>query len=109
MNAICGGLSYARRSRRGCPTCQKVTDGVACYSSSLWWGVTWRCCECGDSWDEEGYREQRPFKRGWRKEATRRARLMWGEAGDDPPHIEPDSLIVRPPAAAGGSPTGVAA
>lgn len=44
-----------------------------------WYGVTWHCCGCGDSWSD-GEMHERPFKRGWRKEAIEHAREMWSKA-----------------------------
>jgi len=43
-----------------------------------WWGVTWHCCGCGDSWSD-GERLPRPFMRGWRDKAITRHRAMWDQ------------------------------
>ena len=52
------------RARRRCPTCQRSVRMLGTHVP--WYGWTFRCCECGDGWDEGG-RLPRPFERGWRK------------------------------------------
>jgi hypothetical protein len=44
-----------------------------------WYGATWTCCGCGDSWTD-GERHVRPFRRGWRKDAIAHARSIWDSA-----------------------------
>ncbi|MFI7073628.1 hypothetical protein [Micromonospora sediminicola] len=46
---------------------------------AAWYGATWTCCGCGDSWTD-GEMHPRPFKRAWRKEAVAAAKRMWLEA-----------------------------
>ena len=45
-----------------------------------WHGSDLICCNCGDSWGEEG-RYERPFERGWRKRASAAAKRLWLRAG----------------------------
>lgn len=59
-----------------CPTC-KQRRRFAAYEA-FWYGATWTCLGCGDSWGD-GERMERPFKRGWRQEAMARAGRLWAE------------------------------
>ena len=68
---------FLRRRYWRCPVCQCRTESVFRYE--LWHGVTIWCCRCGDSWGD-GELLLRPFARGWRREATRRARRLWDQA-----------------------------
>lgn len=54
--------------REVCSTCLRSRRFVAAYYE--WYGPTWTCLRCGDSWNEDG-RCERPFRRGWRKESIR--------------------------------------
>jgi hypothetical protein len=56
--------------RATCHTCGILRRILALYYE--WYGPTWTCLRCGDSWNEDG-RAERPFRRGWRKEAIRSA------------------------------------
>lgn len=47
-----------------------------------WYGITWTCCGCGDSWSD-GERMERPFARGWRERAMGRAKGHWDRVGAD--------------------------
>jgi hypothetical protein len=51
----------------------------------LWYAPTIYCCRCGDSWDAEEGRHERPFARGWRRDAVRCARQLWDQATYGPP------------------------
>lgn len=75
---ICSPLRFPLRRRRKCPTCDRVTR-FSDYAY-VWYSTTWTCVRCGDSWTD-GERHERPFKRGWRLEATARAQQVWVEAG----------------------------
>jgi hypothetical protein len=57
-----------------CPT-EGLTRRFAAFDA-LWYGPTWTCLGCGDSWGD-GERLQRPFKPRWRREAKTRARELW--------------------------------
>lgn len=67
-----------RRHYRHCPTCDTRRRFVQRFGGA-WYGSTITCVACGDSWGEEG-RMERPFKRGWRQEATADARRDWAAA-----------------------------
>jgi hypothetical protein len=70
--------SFPSQPRRRCPTCATVTrHAVREYG---WYDPTLTCCECGDSWSG-GVRHERPFRRGWRKDAIARAEQAWAAAG----------------------------
>ena len=45
----------------------------------MYYGTTRMCVGCGDAW-EDGQRRPRPFRRGWRVDAVRRARRLWESA-----------------------------
>ena len=57
-----------------CPTCNQRRRFAG--FDQLWYGPTWTCLACGDSW-HDGQRVERPFKRGWREEARARAAKYW--------------------------------
>jgi len=75
---VCVPESYLRRRILTCGTCRQRRRFVEV--DTLWYGVAFTCCGCGDTWTEEG-RKTRPARRGWRKEATAEARRKWNEAG----------------------------
>lgn len=68
---------FLLRRRRKCPTCKAVRRFAG--RDAAWYGTTWTCCGCGDSWTD-GERHQRPFRRGWRAEAIAAAQRTWDEA-----------------------------
>lgn len=68
---------FLHRTVRPCPTCRRRRRFVGC--EAPWYGTTWTCCACGDSWTD-GERHERPFRRGWRAVETSRARRLWVEA-----------------------------
>jgi hypothetical protein len=45
-----------------------------------WYGTTWTCAGCGDSW-QDVERLERPFKPGWRRESIERARRVLASIG----------------------------
>jgi transposase-like protein len=66
----------ARRILR-CPTCKTRRRFVQ--ALFVWYDSIFTCCGCGDQFSE-GYRMQRPARRGWRDDAVRRAKQEWAEA-----------------------------
>lgn len=60
-----------------CPTCDRRRRFSA--FDQLWYGPTWTCLGCGDSWSD-GMRLERPFRPRWRTEARRRAADRWTNA-----------------------------
>jgi hypothetical protein len=73
---VCGPpQGIVRRSVQHCPTCQRRRRFVVRWGGA-WHGSSVTCCACGDSW-ADGERYPRPFRRGWRKDATARARAAW--------------------------------
>lgn len=60
-----------------CPTCNRRRRFIGAFA--VWYGVTWTCCGCGDSWSD-GVRRPRPSARGWRPGAIAKARKRWREA-----------------------------
>lgn len=99
---ICRPDVYLRRRVLSCPTCKRRRRFA--WSEAAWYGATVTCCSCGDSWTN-GERHERPFRRGWRKEAAAQARRIWEVAppfdraehsrwlraqfGDEPDHAGP--------------------
>jgi hypothetical protein len=71
---VCRPNQIALRRIATCPTCKRRRRFSAI--DAAWYGPIWTCCGCGDSWGE-GERMPRPFCRGWRKQATDRARRTW--------------------------------
>ena len=74
---ICGGDGIAIRTIQHCPTCKRHRRFTG--HDEAWYGVTITCCACGDTW-ASGDRQERPFRRGWRKEASARARARWARS-----------------------------
>lgn len=75
---ICRPAEFLRRRIASCPICRSKRRFVG--REAVWYGITWSCCGCGDSWTD-GELHPRPFCRGWRAEAIARAKRMWDEAG----------------------------
>jgi len=75
---MCSPPTFLIRRVAPCHNCQKRRRFVV--TDAVWYGATYTCCACGDSWTE-GERHPRPFRKGWRKEAIARARKKWAEAG----------------------------
>lgn len=65
-----------RKSRRHCPTCGKRTTFVGWFYEWYGWSIT--CLSCGDKWND-GFREARPFARGWRQQNIAAAKRRWKE------------------------------
>src|SRR5688500_10982224 len=76
---LCGGTYHYVRMVRFCPICERRRRHVLSQPTSLWYGGTPTCCGCGDSWDTdgEGFRNTRPFQRGWRPRAIALAKAHW--------------------------------
>jgi hypothetical protein len=74
---ICRASEFLRRRIAYCPTCRTKRRFVG--REAVWYGTTWHCCGCGDTW-EDGMRRQRPFRRGWRTEAIAAAKQLWDKA-----------------------------
>ena len=53
-----------------CPTCERPRRMLGEFAE--WYGTTWTCAGCGDSW-QDGERGERPFAPGWRKRSIERA------------------------------------
>ena len=55
-----------------CPTCDRKRRFTERFAG-IWYAPTFTCLQCGDGWSD-GYRLERPFKRGWRDESRAAAR-----------------------------------
>ena len=76
---VCGSpVGVVRRKYLDCPVCERRTRFVIRFGGA-WYGSTGTCCRCGDSW-QDGEQGERPFARGWRKEAIAIAQQEWVEA-----------------------------
>ncbi|MBX6386834.1 MAG: hypothetical protein IRZ07_28300 [Microbispora sp.] len=75
---VCAPPVYLHRRITHYPTCQRRRRFSG--REQLWYGTTWTCLGCGDSWTD-GERHPRPFRRGWRAEAVAAARRDWEQAG----------------------------
>lgn len=74
---ICSPNGYAARRILPCPTCEQRRRMVVL--SYVWYGPTVTCCGCGERWND-GERESRPFRRGWRPERIAEARHLYARA-----------------------------
>lgn len=81
---ICLSETFNLRRISKCPTC-KCRRRIAGVDRGLWYGIIWTCCACGDSWGD-GEMLERPFRRGWRKEAIADARETWVSASPASEH-----------------------
>lgn len=54
-----------------CPTCGTMRKFLR--EHTPWYGKTDTCLTCGDSWDTDGVRMERPFCPGWRHRKVREA------------------------------------
>ncbi len=54
-----------------CPVCARPRRMLGHFVE--WYGTTWTCAGCGDSW-QDGERLERPFAPGWRQQTVRQAR-----------------------------------
>lgn len=61
-------------NRQDCPTCKRRTFFVGFYTP--WYGIDVTCLKCGDSWQDDEMLD-RPFCRGWRKDAIERVKRRW--------------------------------
>lgn len=73
------GVREILRRIRHCPTCKRRRRFVIVEGWSAWYAPTLTCLGCGDSWSE-GWRMERPFRRGWRQEAIAQAKAQWANA-----------------------------
>lgn len=74
---VCRPDEFLLRRERDCPTCGSSQRFAG--RDAVWYGTTWTCCGCGDSWTD-GERHPRPFERGWRKKAIAAAERTWEAA-----------------------------
>ena len=74
---ICRPRGLTGRGIRHCPTCKHRRRFVRRWE--MWYGWDEQCTACGDRW-QDGERCPRPFVRGWRKEATAKAKERWAQA-----------------------------
>lgn len=75
---VCAPPTFPLRRIAHCPTCKRRRRFAGL--DAPWYGVTWACCGCGDSWTD-GEMHPRPFKPRWRAQAIARARQVWQDAG----------------------------
>lgn len=61
-----------------CPTCKRPRRMLGWFVE--WYGVTWTCAGCGDSWTD-GQRAERPFAPGWRRRRIEHARKQLASIG----------------------------
>ena len=73
---ICRPRYLIERRILKCPTCD--TRRRFAIIVELWYGDTKHCLTCGDVW-QDGYRLDRPFKRGWRERRLKTARELWAK------------------------------
>lgn len=61
-----------------CPTCARPRRMLGEHAE--WYGTTWTCAGCGDSWSD-GERIERPFVPGWRQRSIKHARKVLAGIG----------------------------
>lgn len=66
--------SWSRRRIVFCPVDGRRTECVV--TTYLWHEPRVQCVRCGEGW-AGGVMFERPFARGWRKQAQARARALW--------------------------------
>jgi len=76
---ICRPPSFPIRRILTCPT-EGRRRRMAGRDHGPFYGPMLTCLGCGDSWSC-GERLERPFRRGWRKDAVTEAQQAWVEAG----------------------------
>lgn len=76
---VCGGSVAVRRHVMRCPVCERKRRVVSHWSASPYYAPSFTCCACGDSWSD-GWLAERPFRRGWRREAIEAAKAAWAAA-----------------------------
>jgi hypothetical protein len=69
--------SGRRRRILWCPVDERHTECVV--SVYEWYSPIVTCVRCGESWSD-GELRQRPFQRGWRRDAQRAAQVLWDDA-----------------------------
>jgi len=75
--SICGGFHVLERRIQHCPTEDAPRRMVGGFAP--WYGWTVYCLGCGDRW-ADGERGERPFARGWRKDAIKYAEGLYATA-----------------------------
>jgi hypothetical protein len=76
---ICRPPSFPIRRILNCPTC-KQRRRMAGRDGGPYYGPTFTCLGCGDSWSC-GEMHERPFRRAWRAKEIAAAKRAWDEAG----------------------------
>lgn len=61
-----------------CPTCDRPRRMLGSFAE--WYGITLTCTGCGDMWSD-GYRHERPFAPGWRRQNIEHARRKLATIG----------------------------
>jgi hypothetical protein len=84
--------SWTRRRILFCPVDGRRTECVV--TVYLWYSPQIACARCGESWSD-GQMFERPFARGWRKQAQARVRKLWDgtQYGPFPPLSEMESAV----------------
>ena len=77
------GYSYDR-STWNCPECHTPNARrITSWPNYFMYLPGLVYCECGDVWDPEEGRMQRPFRRNWRAEQREHFEHMWAESAPD--------------------------
>ena len=76
---VCHGPRNIHRRRVfKCWTCERRTPHIIKWDGA-WYGTTQYCVVCLDGW-QDGYRMERPFRRGWKVERAARIKSLWDSA-----------------------------
>ena len=78
--AICGPTYIeVKMPVEHCPTCERPRRML--YRLAAWYGAEWTCLTCGEEFDADEGRKERPFRRGWREDNVQRSRDFWRRHG----------------------------
>ena len=79
-DAICGAKYLEIKQ----PVVHCETCGVnrrMLFRMEAWRGGFWTCLSCGENYNPEEGRMERPFARGWRRRSVAEAKRFWREHG----------------------------
>ena len=81
--ALCGAIYIeVKMPVEHCPTCERPRRML--YRLAAWYGAEWTCLTCGEEFNADESRKERPFRRGWREDSVRSAKDFWRRHGRVP-------------------------
>ena len=58
-----------------CETCDQPRRMLL--TVAAWYGAHWTCLTCGEQWDADEGRKERPFMPAWRRKNVEEAKSFW--------------------------------